>query len=353
MRLVNIEYIQEGAILARPVIDSTGRILLQAGMKMTSPYVQRLHHLGCEKLYIEDERLDDVQVNMAIEGRTRESAYQAVKSIRHSIESNQILKMDQLRGTVQRMIADVLSCEDVIGYLCDVRGYDEYTFHHSINSTILALVIGMSCGYHESKLVELGLGVMMHDVGKIKIPTEILNKKEPLTKEEYAEIQKHTIYGYEILRRNDELGLLAAHVAFQHQERWDGSGYPRGLKNYQIHEYGRIAAVADVFEALTSNRPYRPALEPYQAYEYILAYSGTYFEPRLLDIFAKKVSIYPNGSGVLLSNGQRGNVIKQNPGYPSRPCVRMLYQEDEPLNPPLDYDLRVHNSLLITGTEHR
>jgi len=353
MRLINTRYVKEGAVLAQPILDSTGRVLLHSGVHLTDLYIQRLRNLGYGMLYIEDNQLDDVEVRLAIEPKTKEIAYKTVVSVRHCIENNRLLKIDQMRAIMRQMISDLLNSHGLVGYLSDVKGYDDYTFHHSINTTIVALVIGMAFGYNEAQLQELGLGVLMHDVGKIKIAPDLLNKKDALTTEEFEEIKRHTTYGYEILRRNDDFGLLSAHVALQHQERWDGSGYPRRLKKQDIHEYARIAAVADVFEALTSNRPYRDALEPYQAYEYILAYSGIYFDPRVLEAFAKGVAIYPNGSGVILSNGLRGNVIKQNPGYPHRPYVRMFYLGDQPLSSPRDYNLIEHNSLLIIGTDNR
>lgn len=353
MRLVNINYVREGAILAQPVIDSMGRTLLQAGIKLTEVYAQRLRRLGVDEVFIEDDQLDDVEPHLTLKPRTREQAYDTVKSIRHCIETNRLLQVENVRTLIQRMISDLVGENEVLGYLSDVKGYDEYTFHHSVNSTILALVLGMHSGLKEGSLTELGLGTLVHDIGKLKIPTEILNKKGPLTAEEFDEIKRHPTYGYEILRKNSDLGLVAAHVALQHQERWNGSGYPRGLKGDKIHEYGRIAAVADVYEALTSKRSYRNAGQPYEAYEYILAHAGVFFEPKLIHVFAKHIAIYPNGSGVILSNGQRGNVVKQNIGYPNRPIVRMLYQGDEPLNPPQDYNLAEHPSLLIVGVENK
>ena len=118
---------------------------------------------------------------------------------------------------------------ELICHLTEIQGFDDYTFHHSVKTTILALVLGIASGYSEQKLIELGMGALMHDIGKIKIAEVILYKKTPLTDAEFAEITQHTTYGFDILRKNNDLSLLSAHVAFQHHEKWDGSGYPRGL----------------------------------------------------------------------------------------------------------------------------
>lgn len=352
MRQVNVFYLTEGDILAHPVLDATGRVLLTKGVKLSNLYIHKLQSLGVDTVLVEDDRLDDVVIYMPIAPRTKEAAYQAVKSVRHCLETHRSIQTIEMRDMLKRMISDLLGFEGVLGYISDFRGYDEFTFHHSVNTTILSLVLGMSAGFTESKLLECGLGVLMHDIGKIKIPNTLLNKKETLTEEEFNEIKQHAVYGFEILRRIDEFGLLASHVALQHHERWDGSGYPRRLKETAIHEYGRIAAIADVYEALTSKRIYREAIQPYQAYEYVMAHSGVFFEPKLIDIFSQRISIYPDGSGIILSNGQRGNVVKQNMGYPDRPYVRMFYQENEPLHLSIDYNLMDHPSLLIVGTEN-
>ena len=355
MRLVNTRYVEEGSVLARPVINSSGKILLQTGVRMTASYIERLMTMGYDVLFIQDDRLEDVELHMSITGQTREVAYKTIKHVSSYIESGLegSLVVANVRSTVQQMINDLLFSADILGNLTEIQGYDNYTFHHSINTTIIGLVLGIASGFSEQKLIEFGMGILMHDIGKILIPENILNKKTPLTKEEFEEIKRHTINGFEILRKNNDFGLLSAHVAFQHQEKWDGSAYPRGLKGSEIHEYGRLAAIADVYEALTSKRVYRKAIEPNEAFEYIVSQSKTHFDPRALVVFKKHIAVYPSGSGILLSNGQRGNVVKQNPAFPNRPFVRMFYENEEELTSPIDYNLAEYPSLMIITLDNR
>lgn len=355
MRLVNTRYVQEGSVLARPVINSAGRILLQSGVRVTDSYIKRLITMGYDVVFIQDDRLEDVEFHMSITGQTREVAYKTIQHVSNYIESGMqgSLVVAKVRSSIQQMINDLLFSTDILGNLSNIQGYDDYTFHHSVNTTIIALVLGIASGYSEQKLIELGMGVLMHDIGKIEIPEEILNKKTPLTEEEFGEIKLHTTNGFNILRKNKDFSLLSAHVAFQHQEKWNGTGYPRGLKGSEIHEYGRLAAVADVYEALTSKRVYRKAIEPNEAYEYIVSQADTHFEPRLLEVFKKHISVYPSGTGVVLSNGQRGNVVKQNRAFPNRPIVRVFYQDEEPLSAPIDYNLAECPSLMIVAVDNR
>lgn len=355
MRLVNIHYVKEGSILARQVINPSGIILLQAGVRVTESYLTRLKNLGYDVLFIQDDRLEDVEFKAAITAQTREVAYKTIENVSKYIESGSetSFKVDNIRITVQQMINDLLASSDIIDNLTEMQGFDNYTFHHSVNTTILALVLAIASGYSEQKLIELGMGVLMHDIGKVKISEAILNKKTPLTEVEFTEIKLHTTCGFDILRKNHDFSLLSSHVAFQHHEKWDGSGYPRGLKGTEIHEYGRLTAVADVYEALTSKRVYRNAIEPNEAYEYVTSQSNIHFEPRTIEVFKKHIAVYPSGSGIVLSNGQRGNITKQNPTFPNRPFVRVFYQNEEALSSPIDYNLADSPSIMIVAVDNR
>lgn len=355
MRLVNTRYVVEGSVLARPVINSFGTVLLQAGVRVTASYIGRLKAMGYDVLFIQDDRLEDVECHSSITGQTREAAYKTMENVSKFIESGNesSLNVSSVRETIQQMLHDLLSSSDILGNLTEIQGYDDYTFHHSINATIIGLVLGLASGYSEHKLLEFSMGVLMHDIGKIKLPESILNKKTPLREEEFEEIKRHSAIGFDILCKNKDFSSLSAQVALQHHERWDGSGYPRGLKGSEIHEYGKLAAIADVYEALTSKRVYRKAIEPNEAYEYMVSQSNKHFDPQVLEVFKGHIAVYPSGSGILLSNGQRGNVVKQNPTFPNRPLVRVFYQNEEPLTAPIDYNLAGYPSLMIVAVDNR
>ncbi len=355
MRLVNIKYVEEGSVLARPIRNSSGNVLLGEGVALNRNYLSKLGLLGYDILFVKDERFADIEFNPVISDKTREAAYNIVRSVTTSIEENDgfQIDVDSVKNTVLNIINDLLFSFDVLSNLSDIMGYDEYTFHHSVNTTVLALVLGMGKGFTQSRLLELGMGVLMHDIGKTSVCKEILNKKSSLSSEEFNKIKQHTTFGYEVIRRNRDFSVNSAHVALQHHEKWMGGGYPRGLKGKDIHELGRIAAVADVYDALTSKRPYREAMEPYQAYEFVYSQSGYHFDPDIVNIFIKHVAVYPTGTGVELSNGFRGNVIRQNKGLADRPVVRVIYQGEEPLAECIDFDLAKTLNIMIVKVENR
>lgn len=355
MRLCNLASAQDNCVLAQSIRDSMGRVLLGAGVRLTRPYIERLMRLGYQTIFIEDDRLDDVEIVPAITDQTRDRAYKAIgRVLGNGTGQFNNSQISDLQRIIQRMIDDLLSCPNIPTILQSVRGFDEFTFHHSVNTTVIALILGVGQQYKEQQLTELGIGTLIHDIGKVRVPSEILNKLGPLTKEEFDLIKCHTNFGYDAARKFPDLSIISAHIAFQHHEKWDGSGYPRGLRQGAIHEYARIACVADVYEALTSPRAYRAAFQPYEAFEYVLAKSGSEFDPKLIDTFSKHIAVYPNGSGVQLSNGQRGNIVRQNPNFPSRPWVRVFYDKDKntPLTTPLDVNLIDYPSLMIVTIDN-
>lgn len=179
----------------------------------------------------------------------------------------------------------------------------------------------------------------MHDLGKMYIPLEVLNKVEPLTAEEIELIQSHCMSGFDTLRKVPEIPLTVAHCAFQHHERVDGTGYPRGLQDNEIHKYAKIVSVADVFDAVTTPRSYRPALLPHKGLELLYTGSGTQFESDQIHLFKGCIAIYPEGLTVKLNDGRTGIVSKYNFNAVGRPEIRITRNEEEQEVIPYEIDL--------------
>jgi HD-GYP domain-containing protein (c-di-GMP phosphodiesterase class II) len=194
---------------------------------------------------------------------------------------------------------------------------------------IYSIAIAREMKYTSDEIRQIGIGAMLHDVGKMLIPLEILNKPGRLTNEEYDTMKLHAKYGFDLLRNLHTISLLSAHCAFQHHERLDGSGYPRGLIDFEIHPYAKIIAVADVFDAVTSNRVYRKKMLPSHGMEIIKQGIGTLYDEKVVKAFQKCIAIYPNGTVVLLSDGRRGIVSKQNHKSTDKPWVRIFEEDGE------------------------
>jgi HD-GYP domain-containing protein (c-di-GMP phosphodiesterase class II) len=205
--------------------------------------------------------------------------------------------------------------------------------------------------YDEGKLRELGMGAMLHDMGKTRIPNEILNKPGGLTEEEFSIVRKHTNYGYEMLKESRMLSTYASYVALTHHERYDGGGYPLGLKGTEIHEFSRIVSIADVYDAMTSDRVYRRRININEAIEYLVGMGDHQFDYNIVKVFIEHITTYPPGTCVLLNSGEKAIVVDVNKKYPSRPIIRMLTDRDgHGLREPVEVDLTKKNTLIISET---
>lgn len=325
MRLEFINRVSEGEILAKNIFSHGGGILLRAGIKLTNHYIKKLEQLGVLYLYVEDEQLQDIKVEDNRLVKMKRVAMKSMSEIVKSIYQCNYKKTKQSLNIIEDLMEYIIEDGDINKSLNDIKTYDNYTYVHCIDTGIMASFLGLSLKFSGYELKELGKGAVLHDVGKTKVPIKILNKKGSLTDEEFMEIQKHPIYGRNILQKNFNISDIVLSVVEQHHERVDGTGYPYGLKGNSISKYGKIACICDVYDALSSDRCYRKKINPNEVYEFILSQSGKMFDGGIIQKFKDTFAIYPLGCCVRLSNGIEGYVVKQNKGFPDRPIIRVIY----------------------------
>jgi HD-GYP domain-containing protein (c-di-GMP phosphodiesterase class II) len=211
--------------------------------------------------------------------------------------------------------------------LINITGKGEYLYNHMVNTTILAVLLGQQIGYSIVKLTNLAMAGLIFDIGMVKIPAYISEKEEKLTAEEFNKIKTHPIYSYQIISRELNMPVEIARVGLEHHERWDGTGYPRKIKNIDISEMSRIISIIDTYEALTKERVYRPRQASYDAMKTVLGEGSKKFDPDLLKVFLNMMSIYPVGSHIRLNNNAIARVISADPVSPFRPTVKIVYDE--------------------------
>ncbi|MCL6593602.1 MAG: HD-GYP domain-containing protein [Alicyclobacillus sp.] len=329
------------------------------GMVLSESLVHRLQSMGIGSVCIEDERTADLQVREPVSPETKRAVLSATFDALHDVAQQTRVRstyLPRLRKKLRPLVEDVIDQMREAGgageHFGNVYLSDGELYHHSVNMTLYALAVGLQMGLSHDQLLDLGVGSLLHDVGKLKIPEAVLKKPGRLTDEEFESMKMHTVLGYDLLRRSGELPATATLIALQHHERFDGGGYPRGLRGSEIHLYGRITAVVDVYEALTANRVYRSAYLPHEAYEMLLGGGGTQFDPAVVKAFTQAISIYPVGMTVVLSNGYRAVVIRSPKGQTQRPVVRLIENPaGEPLNPPEEIDLGRFLTLHIVACE--
>jgi len=324
MKRVAVENLKSGMVVARAIFNGDGRVLLHSGVVLSNNYIKRLEELGIDSIYIRSEMFEDLKYRDVVSDETRSNTIRMVKQNFNKLAKNHNLNIRAVKETVSNIVDELLVNRDILFSLSDIRAFDDYTFAHSVNVCILAIMTGITMGYSSIQLNELGIGALLHDIGKMRINLTILNKPGELTRNEFSEIKRHSEFGFRILRDYKDLSLLSTHVAYQHHERWDGQGYPRNLAGENILEYARITAVADVYDALLANRPYRPPYSINQAVNILKRMSGIHLDPICVNALVTNIAVYPIGTIVKLNTGDTGIVVDTNRQHPTRPIVKVI-----------------------------
>jgi len=319
MRYVSIENVTEGMYLAKPIYNSQGSILLGKNFQLTNIYLKKLKELGFVGLYIEDEISKDVFIEDVVSDQLR---MDTVTKLERIVEDTG--NFEELTPFLSGIIDNIIENKDVLLQINKLFSYHNYTYIHCVNVGILSICMGVRLDYNREKLLKLGMAGILHDIGKNQIPLEILDKPGKLTEEEFDLIKMHPVYGYTMLKGSIELSSITKIGILQHHERCDGSGYPKGLRNEEISDFGKIIAIADTYDALTSDRSYRPAYTPWEAYEYLIGDGGVHYDFGMLTIFSKCIAVFPVGTCVELSDGTKAIVLENNPDNPLRPVLRNL-----------------------------
>lgn len=348
LRLVSIECAKPEAYLAKTIYDSLGRVLLAKGTRLTDGYIKRLVDLEYRSLYIEDDISESIQIEDVVPEETRQQVSRITNEILISAKSGKKIEERKVKQAVNDVIDELIRNRDTLVHLTEIRSLQDDTFRHSVNVCVLSVLTGISMGYHQLQLRELGIGALLHDVGKAKLP-ENLSGNQIFTEQEHELFQKHSVYGWEILKNADNISILAAHVAFQHHERYDGSGYPRGLSDKSILEFARIVAIADIYDNLASDHPQRKRMYPHEIIEYIKSKQGSYFDPDIVTKFIPNIAPFPAGSMVVLNNGFAAIVVSVEKNSPTRPIVRLLNDDKGEKIERIKYlDLMSQPSIFIT-----
>lgn len=328
---VNTKDILPGMCLARSVnfydIASRKAHTIEAGQILSDMTITRLKAAEINGIYV-DTYKSKIRVISSINQEIRAEAISGIHQLADNFMNSEkgVSKKDveEISETTQKLINSLSSNKDILVNIADIKMYDDYTYHHSLSVAIMAIAIGLELGFNNFMLNELGTAGLMHDIGKVSVPVEIITKPGRLTPEEFEIVKMHPVYAAQHLKERNIVSDNIYKGIIQHHEKIDGTGYPYHLKGKEIHPYARILAVADVYDALTSNRPYRTPNPPNEAIEYIMAGMGTQFDENILRAFLRKVAPFPTGSIVQLSNGEKGCVIKNHPNNPLRPIVSIL-----------------------------
>ncbi len=235
------------------------------------------------------------------------------------------IEQEQVDPVVQQMSESILRNKDALLSLCRIKEKDNYTFLHSVSVGALLMCFTRAFDLKPGDMQLVGVGGMLHDIGKTMVPDRILNKAGGLTDDEFLTMQMHVVHGQNILSDSRGISQTSFDVVAQHHERYDGSGYPLKLKASEMSIYGQMASIVDVYDAITSDRCYRKAMDPTVAIRKMFEWSKTHFDPELIRIFVRTIGIYPVGTLVMLESGKVAIVINQDGRDLTRPLVRAVF----------------------------
>ena len=325
----SISELQAGMIVAELVSSDSGSAILSEGSVLTENMIRLLAHWGIERISISLEELSGKPNNVLPWTFDRQNfldyyteTVDIVKTAFKSISLFGEVPVSKMQELANQRIDPLLEAPGVFNHLLMIRHTDDYTFEHSVNVAILSGILGKWMGISGGVLRDLIFAALLHDVGKSQIPPEILNKPGKLSPNEMGIMRTHTTKGYYLLKELPNVPETALFGVLQHHERNDGSGYPLRLQSGQIHEFAKIIAVVDIYDAMTSDRVYRRKETPYFAVEAINSLMYSELDPWVCSNFLHNVRDYMTGNLVLLSDGREAEIVYTGKFPIARPLVR-------------------------------
>ncbi|MDR1330190.1 MAG: HD-GYP domain-containing protein [Oscillospiraceae bacterium] len=314
MRFVAIGSLKKGMVLAQNIFGEDSRRIYDDGRALSQNDIEKINKFGYQGVYVEDAVTRDIVAEYIIPYDQFTAAKNTLQYFmemakRQTDKSRQSEDIERQHSTVTPIIETLKNKKRRIVDFIGGKPYKEYDNFHAVSVMILALLVGIEAGMDDERLYELGVASLLHDIGNAFLPAEILNRPGELTDEEYEIVKRHVQMGYDYLHDYHELSAEASMGALQHHENYDGTGYPNKLKRKQISLVGRIVSVADVYDALVSRRPYRPAKYANEGLDILEQSSDRKFDPDIVDIFMKFIAPYPSGVQVTLTTGEQALVF--------------------------------------------
>ncbi len=338
-RLVRTRQLQPGMKIDQAVVDKSGRNLVQRGSILDNYVIDSLLKMGVMMVYIQsgEETAGDIEKSISPQARkqierlhtddrskvelsdsVKTRVAEGIQFIYSNTESKELA--DATNNIASNLMNAINSTDAIAVDISALKTSDEYTFKHSVDVATMSMVLAKQQGLSQKQIYEIGVAGLLHDIGKTKIPLDILNKPARLTDEEFAVMKQHPVFGYRMIKDRDEFSNEICMAVLQHHEKMNSKGYPVGFPSDKITQYARILTIADIYDALVTERPYKSAFSQCEAVEMIMSMTGE-LDLTAMKSFLESMILYPVDSIVELSNGEKAKVVKNNPHYILRPTV--------------------------------
>ena len=354
-RLVRTRQLKPGMKMDQSVVDRSGRNLVHKGSVLDDYVIDSLLKMGVMMVYIQTGEESDEDIEKSISPQAKKQIERLRTDDRSKVELSDSVKTrvaegiqyiyanaesDQLADATNNIASNLMNAinsNDAVAIdINALKTSDEYTFKHSVDVATMSMVLARQQNLSDKQIYEIGVAGLLHDIGKTKIPLEILNKPARLTDEEFAVMKQHPVFGYRMIKDKDEFSNDISMAVLQHHEKMNSKGYPVGFPQDKITKYARILTVADIYDALVTERPYKSAFSQRDAVEMIMSMTDE-LDLTAMKSFLESVILYPVDSIVELSNGEKAKVVKNNAHYLLRPTVvgiktGIVYNLSEDLN---------------------
>ncbi len=325
---LSIDLVEPGMRTAEVVFNKYGSVMLWKDVALDEHSIQRLKNIGIKSMWVSKEEPHKKDNAFKLSAAQRfmmdyERDVSSTKQLFQDISSGKRLNMDAANEIVNTLSHKSNDNQNIISSIMQVRSLDEYTYYHSLNVSMLCMLIGRWLRLDDENIRNLAQAGLLHDIGKSQISPEILNKPGRLTDSEFAEMKHHSEYGYSLLSGISEIPPEVSIAILTHHEKEDGSGYPMGLTGDKLNLYSKIITVADIFDAMTANRTYKKKDTPLKVFELMQHGSFGVLDPVVLNVFLENVTNYYLGARVKLNTGETGNIVFMNKMDFSRPVVQV------------------------------
>lgn len=325
MRLVVLDDLTDDMVLAKPLYQDIGMILLSEGATNLTKYRDKIKKLGFEYVYVEDEVSQGIQIDDVVSKEVRLEGQKMANNILSNLVKDKAINTPELRKWIEDIICEIIDNKAVMINMVDFKAKDTYLYSHSVNVAVLSLLIGRTMQYTAKQLNFLGVGAILHDIGMLMLPEDLWHKEyHELSAEEQAVYRTHPQLGYEVLKSIYDVDAFSKLIVWRHHEQIDGNGYPCKINGDELNEMIKIVSICDIYDELTSIREKGVKMPSYQAIEYLISNAGVKFDKKILAKFLRCVAIFPLGSTVVLNDGRKAIVERQNENFPTRPVVRLL-----------------------------